>query len=107
MHVEPKADVWCLSQYLSIFFKNSISQQNQSSSIWLDCLASELQGSSCLCLPSAVVVDVPRGAWLFTCVMGIDISPGPLLTSLQRKASYYSDSEPTQHEEQLRAGAVQ
>lgn len=65
MHV--KAKNWCFVSFSITLHFFLVSQQTQSSSIWLGCLASELQGSSCLCLHSAVLLDVHHGAWLFLC----------------------------------------
>lgn len=59
VHIHVKAGGQCLmSSSITVHLICSVSHWTQSSLIWLDYLASECQGSSCLCPPSATSVQV-------------------------------------------------
>lgn len=57
---------------LYIIFLNKVTQLNMGLSDWLHWLASESQGSSCVCLPSTRITATCRCAWLFKWELGIE-----------------------------------
>lgn len=66
-----EVDVGCLSVLLSLLFWNDISHWTWSSLIQQNYLISELQGSPCVCLLSAMIIEACHHAWQFMCFLGI------------------------------------
>lgn len=65
---------WAWERILSLYILDNFLSLVQGSSTWFNWLASELQGSSCLCLHSTGVIETQHKIWLcFRVVLGTEL----------------------------------